>query len=425
MDGFGCVILAAGKGTRFFSDTPKVLHDLHGKPVLQHVLDTAKSAGFVRPVVVIGHRSGEVERFLEGQAAVPVVQRMQLGTGDAVKAAKRQLSKYRDIAVLYGDVPLVKKETLRSLVSSHKASGASCTVLTVDMEDPSGYGRIVRGRFGGNVEAIVEEKEAAAEEKKIREINVGLYCFDRGDLFSAIKKIRRSKIKKEYYLTDAVAILISEGKRVRAFKTGDPDESIGMNSRSDLANAYSIISRRKSAELNKGSVTVLDPSTTFISQDAKIGRDTVIYPFTVIEKGVTVGKRCSIGPFCRLRPGTVIGDGAEVGNFVEIVRTKVGEGAKAKHLTYLGDAVVGRGANIGCGTITANYDGRKKSRTVIGDKAFIGSGTVLVAPVKVGGGAITGAGSVVLKNKNVPAHKVAVGVPARILSKSKNKKGKR
>jgi len=403
LDGFGCVILAAGKGTRFFSDTPKVLHDLHGKPVLQHVLDTAKSAGFVRPVVVIGHKPGEVERYLEGQAAVPVVQRMQLGTGDAVKAAEKQLSKYRDIAVLYGDVPLVKKETLRSLVGFHKASGASCTVLTVDMEDPSGYGRIVRGPFGGDVEAIVEEKEAAAEEKKIR----------------------RSKIKKEYYLTDAVAILISEGKRVRAFKTGDPDESIGMNSRSDLANAYSIISSRKCAELNKGSVTVLDPSTTFISPDAKIGRDTIIYPFTVIEKGVTVGKRCSIGPFCRLRPGAVIGDGAEVGNFVEIVRTKVGKGAKAKHLTYLGDAVVGKGANIGCGTITANYDGKKKSRTVIGDKAFIGSGTVLVAPVKVGAGAVTGAGSVVLKNKNVPAHKVAVGVPARILGKYKNKKGKR
>jgi len=423
LSGFGCIVLAAGKGTRFFSDTPKVLHGLHGKPVLQHVLETAKSAGFRRPVVVIGRDSAALERFLDGRA-VPVVQKRQLGTADAVKSAERQLSKYDDIAVLYGDVPLVREETLKSLVGSHKASGASCTVLTVDMDDPSGYGRIVRG-ISGDVEAIVEEKEASAEEKGIREINVGLYCFDRRDLFAAIKKIRRSKVKKEYYLTDAIAILISGGKRVRAFKTGDPDESIGMNSRSDLANAYSIISRRKSAELNKGSVTVLDPSSTFIAPDAKIGRDTVIYPFTVIEKDVVIGRRCSIGPFCRLRPGTVIEDGAEVGNFVEVVRSTLGSRSKAKHLTYLGDSVIGKGVNIGCGTITANYDGKKKSRTSVGDKAFIGSGTVLVAPVKIGSGAITGAGSVVLKNKNVPARKVAVGVPARILDGSKNKKGKR
>ncbi|HOX10064.1 MAG TPA: NTP transferase domain-containing protein [Candidatus Omnitrophota bacterium] len=424
MSGFGCIILAAGKGTRFFSDTPKVLHDLHGKPVLQHVLETAESAGFRRPIVVVGRGADELSRFLKNRRAVPVVQKRQLGTADAVKSAERQLSKYDDIAVLYGDVPLVREETLRSLVASHKASGASCTVLTVDMADPSGYGRIVRGISGG-VEAIVEEKEASAEERKIREINVGLCCFDRRDLFGAIRKIRRSRVKKEYYLTDAVAILISSGKRVRAFKTGDPDESIGMNSRSDLANAYSIMSRRKSAEMNKGSVTVLDPASTFIAPDVKIGRDTVIYPFTVIEKGVVIGRRCSIGPFCRLRPGTVIEDGAEVGNFVEIVRSTLGPRSKAKHLTYLGDSVIGKGANIGCGTITANYDGRKKSKTSVGDKAFIGSGTVLVAPVKIGSGAITGAGSVVLKNKNVPARKVAVGVPARILDRSKNKKGKR
>jgi bifunctional UDP-N-acetylglucosamine pyrophosphorylase/glucosamine-1-phosphate N-acetyltransferase len=425
LNGFGCVILAAGKGTRFFSDTPKVLHDLHGKPILGHVLDTARSAGFARPVVVIGRKSGEVKRFLEGQGAVPVVQERQLGTADAVKVAERQLSKYGDIAVLYGDVPLVRKQTLRSLISFHRTSGASCTVLTVDMEDPSGYGRMVRGPFGGDVEAIVEEKEADAEAKRIREINVGLYCFDRRDLYSAIKIIRRSKVKKEYYLTDVIAILISEGKRVRAFKTGDPDESIGINSRSDLAKAYSIISRKKAEALVKGCVTVLDPSTAFISPDAKIGRDTVIHPFTVIDKDVIIGKRCSIGPFCRLRPGTVIEDEAEVGNFVEINRTRLRRGAKAKHLAYLGDAVIGRGTNIGCGTITANYDGKKKSLTVIGDKAFIGSGTILVAPVKVGNGAVTGAGSVVLKNKNVPANKVAVGVPARILDRSKNKKGKK
>ncbi|MFA5339064.1 MAG: NTP transferase domain-containing protein [Candidatus Omnitrophota bacterium] len=423
MSGFGCVILAAGKGTRFYSDIPKVLHDLNGKPVLQHVLDAASACGFEKPAVVIGRGAGEIGRFLKGKAR-PVVQERQLGTADAVKSAKKELSRFDNIAVLYGDVPLVKKETLRSLVRQHKAFASSCTVLTVEMEDPSGYGRIIRGISGG-VEAIVEDKEATAEEKRVREINVGLYCFDRKDLFEVIDRVQRSKVKKEFYLTDVIAILLEDGRKVGAFKTGDPDESIGINSRADLAKAYSILNQRKIKELTGGSVTVLDPATTFISPEAKIGRDTVIYPFTFIEKDVVIGKRCSIGPFCRLRPGTAIGDGAEIGNFVEIVRSKIGSKSKAKHLTYLGDTVVGKGANVGCGTITANYDGKRKSKTVIGDKAFVGSGTILVAPVKIGNGAATGAGSVVLKNKNIPAGAVVVGVPARILDKSKKAKGKR
>ena len=423
MSGFGCVILAAGKGTRFYSDIPKVLHDLHGKPILQHVLDAASACGFEKPVVVIGHKAGEIERFLKGKAR-PVVQERQLGTADAVKSAKKELSRFDDIAVLYGDVPLVKKETLRSLIKQHKASASSCTVLTVDMDDPSGYGRIIRG-ISGAVKAIVEDKEAAAEEKRVREINVGLYCFDRKDLFEVISRVQKSKVKKEFYLTDVIEILLEDGRKVGAFKTDDAGESFGMNSRADLAKAYSILNRRKIKELNGGSVTVLDPATTFISPGAKIGKDTVIYPFTVIEKDVVIGKRCAIGPFCRLRPGTTIDDDAEIGNFVEIVRSKIGSKSKAKHLTYLGDTVVGKGANVGCGTITANYDGKKKSRTVIGDKVFVGSGTILVAPVKVGNGAVTGAGSVVLKNKNIPAKAVVVGVPARILDKSKKAKGKR
>ena len=423
MSGFGCVVLAAGKGTRFYSDTPKVLHDLHGRSVLQHVLDAAAACGFNRPVVVIGPMADEVRRFLKGKA-VAVVQKRQLGTADAVRSAKGQLSRFGDIVVLYGDVPLVKRETLRSLIRQHDTSASSCTVLTVDMDDPSGYGRIIRDIYGG-VKAIVEEREATEGEKRIREINVGLCCFDRRDLYGAIKKIRRSRIKKEFYLTDAITILLEDGKRVGAFKTDDPDESIGINSRADLAKAYSILNRRKIGELVNGSVTVLDPATTFVSPDAKIGRDTVIYPFTVIEKGVVIGRRCSIGPFCRLRPGTVVDDDAEIGNFVEVTRTRLCRGVKAKHLTYLGDAVVGKGTNVGCGTITANYDGKKKSRTVIGDKVFVGSGTILVAPVKVGDGSVTGAGSVILKNKNIPARSVAVGVPARILNKPKKAKGKR
>lgn len=423
MSGFGCVVLAAGKGTRFYSGTPKILHDLHGKSILQYVLDAAASCGIGCPVVVIGHEADEVRKFLKGKA-IPVVQKKQLGTADAVKSAKNELSRFKDIAVLYGDVPLVRKETLTSLIRQHNTSASSCTVLTVDMSDPSGYGRMIRDVFGG-VKAIVEEKEATGEEKRIREINVGLYCFDRHDLFEAISKVQKSKVKKEFYLTDVIAILLEEGKKVGAFKAGDPDESIGINSRADLAKAYSILNRRKIKELISGSVTVLDPATTFISPDAKIGKDTVIHPFTVIEKDVVIGKRCAIGPFCRLRPGTVVYDDVEIGNFVEVVRSTLRSRAKAKHLTYLGDAVVGKETNIGCGTITANYDGKRKSKTVIGDKVFVGSGTILVAPVKVGNGAMTGAGSVILKNKNIPERAVVAGVPAKVLNRSKKAKGKK
>ncbi len=415
MSGFGCIILAAGKGTRFKSDTPKVLHELHGRPILQNLLDAVAEAGFRDPVVVIGHKAGEVRDFLRDKA-IAVVQRRQLGTADAVKAGKKYLSRFKDILVLYGDVPLVKAGTIRSLVKEHKASGAACTLLTVNVDDPSGYGRIVRGS-SGEVRGIVEDKEAGEEERRIREINVGLYCFGRRDLFEAVKKVGKSKVKKEYYLTDLIEILISDGRKVSAVRTDDTDETMGINSREDLSRAFLALNKRTIKKLTENSVTVMDPLTAYISPDAKIGKDTVVYPFVVIEKNVKVGKRCSIGPFCRLRSGTVLEDDIEIGNFVEVVRSKVKAKSKAKHLTYLGDCLVGREVNIGCGTITANFDGKNKNRTTIGDKARVGSGTIFVAPVKIGKGAVIGAGTVLLKNKNVPDNAVAVGVPARILNK--------
>jgi len=366
-------------------------------------------------VVVIGHKAGEVRNFLRDKA-ITVTQNKQLGTADALKAGKKYLSRFKDIVVLYGDVPLVKAGTIRSLIKEHRVSGAACTLLTVFVDDPSGYGRIIRGN-SDEVKGIVEEKEASEEEKRIREINVGLYCFKRHDLFEAINEVGKSKVKKEYYLTDLIEILIGEGKRVSAVGTADTDETMGINSREDLSRAFLALNKRMIKKLTENSVTVMDPSTAYISPDAKIGKDTVVWPFVVIEKNVKVGKRCSVGPFCRLRSGTVLEDDVEIGNFVEVVRSKVKAKSKAKHLTYLGDCVVGREANIGCGTITANFDGRNKNRTTIGDKAYIGSGTIFVAPVKVGKGAVTGAGSVVLRNKNIPANAVAVGVPAKILNK--------
>jgi bifunctional UDP-N-acetylglucosamine pyrophosphorylase / glucosamine-1-phosphate N-acetyltransferase len=415
LDSIGCIILAAGKGTRFKSDTPKVLHELHGRPILQNLLDVVGCLGFRKPVVVIGHKAGEIRSFLRDKA-ITVVQSRQLGTADAVKSGKKHLSRFKDILVLYGDVPLVKAGTIKSLIKKHRASGAACTLLTVFMSNPFGYGRIVRGR-SENVKAIVEENEAVEKEKRIREINVGLYCFKQRDLFEAIKRVGMSKVKKEYYLTDLIGILISDGKKVSAVVTDDADEAMGINSREDLSRAFLALNKRMIKKQTENSVTVMDPSTAYISPDAKIGKDTVVYPFVVIEKNVKIGKRCSIGPFCRLRPGTVLEDDIEIGNFVEIARSKVKAKSKAKHLTYLGDCVVGREANIGCGTITANFDGKNKNRTTIGDKARIGSGTIFVAPVKVGKCAVTGAGTVVLRNENVPDNAVAVGAPARILDK--------
>lgn len=413
----GCIILAAGEGTRFKAETPKILYELYGKPILQCVLDAVNGVGIKRPLVVIGYGAKEVRDFLKGKGKV-VLQRRRLGTANAVKVAKNGLSPVEDVLVLYGDVPLIKSETIKSLIKEHKRSGNSCTLLVAKLDDPTGYGRILRGP-SNNIEGIIEEREATPEQRRIREINAGVYCFKRRDLFDGIKKVKKSKVKKEYYLTDLIAIFADENKKVNSVETDDPDEVIGVNSRGDLAKGFSIIRKRTINKLLNEAVTVLDPSTTFIVPDAKIGKDTIIYPFVVIEKNVKIGKNCSIGPFCRIRSGTVLEDDVELGNFVEVVRSRIKGGTKAKHLTYLGDAFIGKDVNIGCGTITANYDGKGKYRTTIGDDAFIGSGTIFVAPVKIGKGALTGAGCVVLRKRDVPPKSVVVGVPAKILKKPK------
>lgn len=417
MKSCSCIILAAGEGTRFNSETPKVLYALHGKPILQYILDAVNSAGVGRPVVVIGHKANEVKKFLKDKAKV-VFQKRRLGTADAVKVAKSALSPSKDILVLYGDVPLIKSETIRSLIKEHRSSGASCTLLVARLSDPAAYGRIVRDS-SGNIEGIVEEKEATPEQKRIDEINVGVYCFKRSELFDAIQKVKKSKVKKEYYLTDLIAIFTAEDKKISSVETNDPNEAIGINSREDLAKVFSVLKERTINKLLNEAVTILDPQTTFIAPDAKIGRDTVVYPFVIIERNVKIGEKCSVGPFCRVRTGTVLEDKVELGNFVEVVRSRIKSGSKAKHLTYLGDAFIGKDVNVGCGTITANYDGKGKYRTAIGDGTFVGSGTIFVAPVKIGKGALTGAGCVVLRNKNVPAKSVVVGVPGKILKKTK------
>ncbi len=417
LGGIGCIILAAGEGTRFKSEVPKVLYELYGKTILQYVLNAVRAAGIGRPIVVVGHKASEVKNFLKGKARA-VVQKRRLGTADAVKVAKDALSSVEDVLVLYGDNPLIKSESIRSLIKAHKLSGVSCTLLVTKLDDPTGYGRILRDP-SNRIVGIVEDKEASPEQRRIREINAGAYCFKKGDLFDAIEKIKKSKVKKEYYLTDLIAVFADEAKRINAIQADDPNEAIGINSRGDLAKAHSILKERTISKLLNEGVTILSPQTTFIAPDVKIGKDTIIYPFVVIEKDVKIGKGCSIGPFCRIRRDTVLEDNVELGNFVEVVRSRIKSGTKAKHLTYLGDASIGKDVNVGCGTITANYDGKGKYRTTIGDGAFIGSGTVFVAPVKIGKGALTGAGCVVLRRRDVPAKSVVVGVPGKILKKVK------
>lgn len=405
------VVLAAGLGTRMKSETPKVLHKIGSKSILERVIFNLNSAGISDIIVVVGHRAGEVEAAFKGKVSF-VRQKELLGSGDALKTACSRLKKnIENILVTCGDSPLITSETYKGLIERHIKEKASCTLLTATMSEPSFYGRIIRDKKGV-VQAIVEEKDLSQKEKKINEINVGSYCFKGPDIDQFISEIKINEKKKEFYLTDIVDILVKNKKRIVSERCAE-EEALGINSRKDLAISNKIVNKKSIEQFMDSGVTIVSPDTTFIDETAKIGADTIIFPSTIIEEDVVIGKKCKIGPFARLRSGTRIDDEAEIGNFVELCRTRVGSKTKVKHHTYLGDAVVGESVNIGAGTITANYDGKKKNQTVIGNDAFIGVGAVLIAPVKIGAGAKVGAGSVVTKNKNVPAGGIVVGVPAR------------
>ncbi|MBF0216161.1 MAG: NTP transferase domain-containing protein [Candidatus Omnitrophica bacterium] len=411
------LILAAGLGTRMKTEEPKVLHKVAGKALIERVIGSLKKAGVDDITAVVGYKSDAVKKAVKEKIGY-VIQDKLLGTGDAVKRAEGVLRGFSGtLVVACGDAPLITGETFLDLVKTHVKTGAACTVLTCDMDDPSSYGRIVRDKRDSVIK-IVEEKDASPKEKSIKEVNTGTYCFSNKELWKNINKIEENPKKKEFYLTDIVELMVESGKKVIAVKCASA-EAVGINSRRDIASANRIAVDKTVLRLMDGGVTIIDPTTVWIEEDVRIGQDTVIYPNTVIEGGVVIGKDCKIGPFARIRPGSDISDGAEIGNFVEICRTKVGERTKVKHHTYLGDAVVGKDVNVGAGVITANYDGVNKNKTIIKDAAFIGVGVTLIAPVEIGKGARVGAGSVVTKNKNVPDGATVVGVPARLFSSAK------
>jgi len=416
MKNMRAIILAAGAGTRMKSKIPKPLHPVFSKTMLEHLIESVRAAGIRDIVLVLGHGIGEVKKkFSEFKIAH---QKKQLGSGDAINSARKYFRSYEgDILVLYSDTPLLKKDTLRKLIATHKRGGFGCTVLTANVGSPEGYGRVVREN--NRITRITEEKDADGSEKKINEINIGTYVFDKAGLFTNIDRIKMNPKKKEYYLTDIINILNEKNAKIGSYKTADLTEGLGINSRVGLSDAHRILNERTLKKLMEKGVTVVDPATTKIDPGAKIGKDTVIYPNTIIEKETEIAGDCRIGPFARIRPGTKISKGAEVGNFVELVRTEIGSGSKIKHMTYLGDSVVGKRVNVGAGTITANYDGRKKNKTIIEDNAFIGVGAILIAPVRVGRGAVVGAGSVVTKKRDVPAGKTVAGVPAKILKEAR------
>ena len=409
------VILAAGKGTRMRSRLPKALHPVCGRPMTEFLIQRAKEAGSRKTLVVAGYRVEDVRQAL-GAGAQVVLQKEQLGSGHAVQQTSRALSNFRgSVLVLYCDTPLITTATLKRLLEDHGANGTDCTLLSVDSPAPTGYGRVKRSG-DGSVEKIVEELDASPEEKEIREINVGCYVFQAKKIYAALKRVQKNPNKKEYYLTDVIEILSREG-RVQAVKTADQEEVLGVNTRVDLSHVQEIMQRRLLEDWMERGVGIRDPKTTFIDSDVKIGQDTVLLPHTVIEEGSQIGDRCVIGPFARIRGASRIGSESVIGNFVEIVRSKIGRGTQVKHLSYLGDAEVGDFVNVGAGTITANFDGKNKHKTVIRDRAQIGAGTVLVAPATVGRAAKTGAGSVVTKGTRIKDKSIFVGVPAKELKR--------
>jgi len=441
MDNVAAVILAAGKGTRMKSGLVKVLHQAAGRPMIAWPVDAARAAGAKKIVLVVGHQADTVKAgFKDAEDISCALQEEQLGTGHAVACARPALRDFQGtVLILCGDTPLLRAKTLAQLIRQHRENRAAITVLTAVVDNPFGYGRVIRDA-DSQVSAIVEQKDATPEQQSVREINSGIYCMESDFLFNNIDSVSSDNAQGEFYLTDLIGIANSKSARCMSVTADDCDEIMGVNDRAQLAAASRILRQRINQQLMVSGVTIIDPGQTYIDHGVVIGCDCIIHPnscisgTTVIGSGCTIepgasisncriGNNCrikassvledselhddvSVGPMAHLRPGTVLHSHVKIGNFVETKKTVMGEGSKASHLTYLGDAVIGREANIGCGTITCNYDGVRKHRTEIGDRAFIGSDVQLVAPVTVGSNATVAAGTTV--TAEVPADALAI-----------------
>ncbi len=412
------IVLAAGLGTRTKVSCPKVLLPICGRTLLGSVLDTAEELQAEQTVLVLHHGKAEVEKSLAGRAGLRIVDQGEpRGTGHAVQVAMAELEGFAgDVMILYGDVPLLRASTLIALRATRGDAGA--VLLSAFLEDPSGMGRVLRGG-GGEFLAVREERDCSEDELLIDEINAGIYVFDAAQLRQVLSKLSDDNAQGEYYLTDTLELTLQGGAAVEVVPVDDPEEVLGVNSLADLSEARAVMQERILLEHLDRGVIIEDPASTYIDHGVEIGANTRILPCTMIRSGVKIGVACEVGPFAHLRAAAVMEDGAEVGNFVEVKKSRIGAGAKAKHLTYLGDASVGPRANIGAGTITANYDGKNKHQTQIGEDAFVGSGTVLVAPSSMAKGSKTGAGAIVTRNTEIGEGEVYIGVPARLLGKGK------
>jgi len=444
MEQVHAVVLAAGKGKRMHSDLPKVLHLLCGQPLILYVFDALHHAGIPSSIVVVG-QGDDLVREVVGPQARYVEQPEPRGTGHAVMTALPLLPQDgTPVLVLYGDTPLLTAETIHALLALHRTSGSAATLLSAQVPDPTGYGRVIRDH-DGRVRKIVEEMDCSPEERQVGEINAGTYVFHHEALREALRALAPDNAQGEYYITDTIGWLLARGRRVSAL-VARGEETVGVNSRKELAAAEALMRRRLLDRLMEGGVTIVDPATTYVHAGVQVGPDTVIHPQSYLEGATAVGARCTIGPqarlvgasvgddvtvvassvehgvigdgsavgpYSRLRPGTRVGRFVEIGNFAELKNAVVGDHTKVHHMSYLGDVTIGVRVNIGAGTVTCNYDGKRKHNTIIDDEAFIGSDTMLIAPIRIGKGAMTGAGSVV--NKDVPPGGVAVGVPARVI----------
>lgn len=453
------IILAAGEGTRMKSTFPKVLHQICGQPMLVYVLKAVLKAGCGKNYLVLGHKGEKVIEVLRNFLPLRkrgiefVKQTKLLGSGHAVLQVKKDLRGYKgNVLVVYGDLPLLTGRTLNRLIQTHYKQDNSLTILGAALENPSGYGRIIENSNGKGVR-IVEERDATPKERRINRVNVGVYCFRAEDLFKAIDKIKPDNRKREYYLTDAVEILGEMGKRVGMVIAKDSREVEGVNNRKQLVNIQKYVNMKNLERLLLTGVTIVDPSSTFIDFTVRIGRDTIIYPGSTIlgktrigencklgpyafiqncqiENGVEIrasfiygakiAERAKVGPFSHIRPGTFVGEKARVGNFCEVKKSRIGRGTKVSHLSYIGDAFLGKGINIGAGTITCNFDGVRKNITRIGDNTFVGSDAKFIAPVKIGKGAVIGAGSTI--TEDVPAGKLAIARARQVIKDKKRKK---